>query len=80
MFALTPDKAGSATAPDGRVVFKITSDTTPPYEAADPALKTEAPKLTDGLESGFVDQFITALKQQLGVTIHQQVLQAAEGG
>ena len=38
VFALAPDKAGSATAPDGRVVFKITTDTTPPYEAADPGL------------------------------------------
>ena len=80
VFAVTADKAGSATAPDGRVVFKITSDTTPPYEAADPAAKTAAEKLSEGLESGVVEQFITALKQQLGVTIHQQVLQTAEGG
>ena len=80
IFALPPDKAGSASVPEGRLVFKITSDTTPPYEPADPGVKTAAERLDGGLREGVIDQYIAALQQQLGVTINRQVLQAAEGG
>jgi peptidyl-prolyl cis-trans isomerase D len=80
VFALPPDKAGSASVPEGRLVFKITSDTTPPYEPADPGMKTAAERLDGGLREGVIDQYIAALQQQLGVTINRQVLQAAEGG
>jgi len=80
IFALPPDKAGSASVPEGRLVFKITSDTTPPYLAADPGAKMEAQRLEGGLREGVIDQYIAALQQQLGVTINRQVLQAAEGG
>jgi peptidyl-prolyl cis-trans isomerase D len=80
VFALPPDKAGSASVPEGRLVFKITSDTTPPYEPADPGVKTAAERLEGGLREGVIDQYIAALQQQLGVTINRQVLQAAEGG
>jgi peptidyl-prolyl cis-trans isomerase D len=80
IFALPPDRAGSASVPEGRLVFKITSDTTPPYVAADPGAKTAAQRLEAGLREGVVDQYVEALQHQLGVTIHQQALQAAEGG
>jgi peptidyl-prolyl cis-trans isomerase D len=80
IFALPPDKAGSASVPEGRLVFKITSDTTPPYMAADPGAKTEAERLQGGLREGMIEQYVEALQQQLGVTINPQVLQAAEGG
>jgi peptidyl-prolyl cis-trans isomerase D len=80
VFALPPDKSGSASVPEGRLVFKITSDTTPPYLAADPGVKTEAERLDGGLREGVVDQYVEALQRQLGVTINRQVLQAAEGG
>ena len=42
--------------------------------------KTEAERLQGGLREGMIDQYVEALQQQLGVTINQQVLQAAEGG
>jgi peptidyl-prolyl cis-trans isomerase D len=80
IFALPPDRAGSASAPEGRLVFKITSDATPPYMAADPGVKTEAEQLEAGLREGVIDQYVESLEHQLGVTINQQVLQAAEGG
>jgi peptidyl-prolyl cis-trans isomerase D len=80
IFALAPDKAGSASVPEGRLVFKITSDATPPYMAADPGSKTEAERLQGGLREGMIDQYVEALQQQLGVKINPQVLQAAEGG
>ena len=80
IFALPPDKAGSAAVPEGRLVFKITSDTTPPYMAADPGAKSKPNGCRAALREGLIDQYVEALEQQLGVTINQHVLQAAEGG
>jgi peptidyl-prolyl cis-trans isomerase D len=80
VFATPPSGAGSAATPDGRVVFKITSDTIPPVEANDPALKTNADRLTGALQSDVVEQYVAAIERELGVTIHQNVLNAAEGG
>lgn len=80
IFALGPDKAGSAATPEGRLVFKITSDTTPAYDPEAPGAKSEAERAADDLRASLVDQYITALKKQLGVTINEQVLRAAEGG
>ena len=80
VFALPPDKAGSAATAAGRVVFKITSDVTPPYDTVDPAAKTAAERLQNDMRGSVIDQYITALKQQLGVTINERVLQSAEGG
>ena len=39
IFREPPDGVGSAATPDGRTVFKITADTTPPVEAIDPHTK-----------------------------------------
>ena len=80
VFALPPDKAGSAATAAGRVVFKITSDVTPSYDTIDPAAKTAAERLQNDMRGSVIDQYITALKQQLGVTINERVLQSAEGG
>ena len=72
--------AGSAATPEGRVVFKITADATPPTDADDPAVKAGAARLAEALQSGLVAQYVSALERELGVTIHDDVLQAAEGG
>ena len=40
VFSLPADGAGSAATPDGRVVFKITADTTPPVDSADARVKS----------------------------------------
>jgi hypothetical protein len=72
--------AGSAATPEGRVVFKITADATPPIDANDPAVKQGAARLADALESSVIVQYVTALERELGVRIHDNVLQAAEGG
>lgn len=80
VFGLPPDKAGSASTPEGRVVFKITADSTPPYEAADPGAKQAAERLENDLRSSVIDQYVSALQTQLGVTINENVLRAAEGG
>ncbi|MGD1035673.1 MAG: SurA N-terminal domain-containing protein [Roseiarcus sp.] len=80
VFATSPMGAGSAATPEGRVVFKITADATPPIDANDPAVKQGAARLADALESSVIVQYVTALERELGVRIHDNVLQAAEGG
>ena len=66
VFAMPPDGAGSAATPDGRVVFKITADMTPPTDPDNPAVKTMAEQLTGALQSSLVAQYITALSANWG--------------
>ncbi len=80
VFATPPNGAGSAATPEGRVVFKITADVTPPTDANDPAVKAAAERLAGALRSSLITQYVTALERELGVRIHDDVLQAAEGG
>jgi peptidyl-prolyl cis-trans isomerase D len=80
VFSTPPGGAGSAAAADGRLVFKITADATPATDAANPAVKAMADKLAEALQSSLATQYITALERELGVTIDDNVLQAAEGG
>lgn len=80
VFATPPMGAGSAATPEGRVVFKITADATPPTDANNPAVKAMAERLAAALQSSVITQYISALERELGVTIHDNVLQAVEGG
>ncbi|HEY1943566.1 MAG TPA: SurA N-terminal domain-containing protein [Roseiarcus sp.] len=80
IFATPPSGAGSAASVNGRVVFKITADATPPTKFDDPTTKASAERLNGALQSSLVDQYVTALEHELGVSIHQNVLQAAGGG
>ena len=80
IFATPSMGAGSAATPEGRVVFKITADATPPTDAADPAVKKSAAQLAGSLQSDLVAQYVNALERELGVTIHENVLKSAEGG
>jgi peptidyl-prolyl cis-trans isomerase D len=80
IFGVPPMSAGSAATPEGRVVFKITADATPPTDATDPAVKKIAAQLANALQSSLVAQYVAALERELGVRIHDDVLKAAEGG
>jgi peptidyl-prolyl cis-trans isomerase D len=79
VFTVPAGGAGSAATPDGRVVFKVTADATPPTKFDDPAVKTIASQLTEGLQNSVIAQFVSALETELGVKIHQNVLQSAAG-
>ena len=74
------DGSGSAATPDGRTVFKITADRTPPVEFADLRVKAMAEKLDGATREALLDQYIAALIRSLGVTVHQNALRSAEGG
>jgi peptidyl-prolyl cis-trans isomerase D len=80
IFRQPADGAGSAATPDGRVVFKITADRTPPVDFADARVKSMASELGTATRESLLDQYVEALRRTLGVAIHQDVLQSAEGG
>jgi len=71
---------GSAATPDGRVVFKITADRTPPVDLADPRVRAMASELETSTRDSLIDQYVAALRRTLGVVVHQDVLNSAEGG
>jgi peptidyl-prolyl cis-trans isomerase D len=79
VFTVPAGGAGSAATPEGRVVFKVVADATPPTKFDDPAVKAIATQLTEGLQTSVVAQFVSALENELGVRIHQNVLQSAAG-
>ena len=80
VFGVGPNAAGSAATPDGRLVFKVTRDALPPPTPGDPTTMEIADRLKANLSNAVVEQYVDALKRQLGVTIDQRVLQSAEGG
>jgi peptidyl-prolyl cis-trans isomerase D len=80
IFRQPADGAGSAATPDGRVVFKITADRTQPVEFADPHVKEMASRLDNSTRESLLDQYVAALRRSLGVVVHPEILQSAEGG
>jgi peptidyl-prolyl cis-trans isomerase D len=80
IFRQPADGAGSAATPDGRVVFKITADRTAPVDFADARVKAMASELETATRESLLDQYVAALRKALGVSIHPEVLQSAEGG
>ncbi len=79
IFREPADGVGSAATADGRTVFKITADKTPPVEAIDPRVKQMAQELDAASREGLVDQYVTAMRRTLGVHVNPAVLQSAEG-
>jgi peptidyl-prolyl cis-trans isomerase D len=80
IFREPADGQGSAASPDGRAVFKITADKTPPVDFADLRVKEMAKQLDASTRDGLLDQYVAALRRSLGVVVHPEVLQSAEGG
>jgi peptidyl-prolyl cis-trans isomerase D len=80
IFREPADGSGSAATPDGRTVFRITADRTPPVDFSDLRVKAVAEKLGGAERDALLEQYIAALRASLGVTVHPNVLQSAEGG
>jgi len=80
IFREPADGSGSASTPDGRTVFKITADRTPPVDFSDLRVKAMAEKLGGAERDALLEQYIAALRASLGVIVHPNVLQSAEGG
>jgi peptidyl-prolyl cis-trans isomerase D len=80
VFREPADGSGSAATPDGRAVFKIAADRTPEVDFADPRVKAMAQQLDAAQRDAFIEQYVGALRNALGVVVHPNVLQSAEGG
>jgi peptidyl-prolyl cis-trans isomerase D len=80
IFREPADGEGAAAAPGGRAVFKITSDKTPPVDFVDPRVKDMAQKLDAAQRDSLLEQYVEALRRSLGVVVHPEILQSAEGG
>ena len=80
IFREPADGAGSAATPDGRVVFKITADRRRRSISPTPASRRWRPSSTPRPATSLLDQYVAALRRTLGVVVHQDVLQSAEGG
>jgi peptidyl-prolyl cis-trans isomerase D len=74
------DGAGSASAGDSRLVFKITKDTIPPVDLASAEAKTLQQRTNSGLVTDILSEYVSALERELGVSVNQAVFQAATGG
>jgi peptidyl-prolyl cis-trans isomerase D len=80
VFDVGPTGAGSASSPAGRLVFKVTADTIPPPTPGDPQVMGTEQRLKSEMSSSLVEQYVDALKRELGVTVDRRVMQGAEGG
>ncbi len=80
VFGVGPTAAGSASTADGQFVFKVTSDTIPPPAPGDPQVMGTEDRLKNEMSSSVVEQYVDALKRQIGVSIDRRVMQGAEGG
>jgi len=80
IFNAPPNGAGSAAVGDGRMVFKVTSDSNPPIDHASPEVKQLQARLYEGFGDDFMGQYIAALEAELGVSVNEAVLQSAIGG
>jgi hypothetical protein len=61
-------------------VFKVTADTIPPPTPGDPQVMGTEQRLKSEMSSSLVEQYVDALKRELGVTVDRRVMQGAEGG
>ena len=80
IFRVPTDGAGAAKTPDGRAVFKVTADKTPPVDFNDLRVKTMAERLDAATRDSVLDQYVAALRRSLGVAVNERVLESAEGG
>ncbi|MCG7393881.1 SurA N-terminal domain-containing protein [Microvirga sp. ACRRW] len=80
IFATPVGKAGNAAnAADSRAVFKVTAATVPPMAGTTQEAQTIDTQLRNGMSDDLINEYITQVRQNLGVTINQQALQQATG-
>ncbi|HTR14567.1 MAG TPA: SurA N-terminal domain-containing protein [Roseiarcus sp.] len=80
IFRVSADGAGAAKTPEGRAVFRVTADKTPPVDFNDLRVKTMAERLDAATRESVLEQYVAALRRSLGVAVNEKVLQSAEGG
>jgi peptidyl-prolyl cis-trans isomerase D len=82
IFGVFSGKAGSAALDEGesRVVFQVTSATTPPFDPKLPDVTRYDEQLKNGLVDDIRSAYVGQVQKELGVTVNPQVLKTALGG
>ena len=80
VFGVGPKQAGSVATPEGQLVYKVTADAIPAPISGDPGVAQAEDRLKAQLSNGVVQQYVDALKREIGVSIDRRVMQGAEGG
>jgi peptidyl-prolyl cis-trans isomerase D len=79
VFGVPVNGAGSVQTDGGRAVFKVLDSTVPTAEIDGPEFKTIAGEIKNPLAEDILAQYVARLQNELGVTLNQQLLQAALG-
>jgi len=71
-----------ASVADGldRVIFKVIDSVTPPFNADDDSLKTIQDRLKASMSEDVLNQYVTRLQNDLGVSINEPAVRMAVGG
>jgi peptidyl-prolyl cis-trans isomerase D len=82
IFGVFSGKAGSVALDEGesRVVFQVTSATTPPFDPKLPDVTRYDEQLKNGLVEDVRSAYVGQVQKELGVTVNPQVLKTALGG
>ena len=82
IFGVFSGKAGSVALEEGesRVVFQVTSATTPPFDPKLPDVTRYDEQLKNGLVDDIRSAYVGQVQKELGVTVNPQVLKTALGG
>jgi peptidyl-prolyl cis-trans isomerase D len=82
IFGVFSGKAGSVALDEGesRVVFQVTSATTPPFDPKLPDVTRYDEQLKNGLVDDVRSAYVGQVQKELGVTVNPQVLKTALGG
>jgi peptidyl-prolyl cis-trans isomerase D len=81
IFSVPVGKTGHApNGPEGRVVFKVTSATVPPFITTTQEAERLDTQLRNAMGDDLLNQYTTQVRQDLGVTINPQALRQATGG
>jgi peptidyl-prolyl cis-trans isomerase D len=81
LFATPVGQVGNAAnGPDTRAVFKVTGATVPPFVTTTQEAQTVENQLRNGMGDDLINQYIAQVRQDLGVTINQQVMRQVTGG
>lgn len=71
---------GSAAAPNGRMVFKVTETQTPPADLSSAAMKSAATTARGAIAEDILNLYLSRLQSDLGVSINEAALRQASGG
>jgi peptidyl-prolyl cis-trans isomerase D len=71
---------GSAAAPGGRVVFRVTGTQTPPADLSSAAMKSAATTARGAIAEDLLNTYLGKLQSDLGVSVNETALRQASGG